>query len=117
MKPDRDQLHLAHILEAGDAILDYTGGGHDAFVGSRMVRDAVVRNLEVIGEAAKRLSEAVRAANPEVPWRRIAGLRDIIIHQYDSVDYEELWRVVEDELPPFLEAVRRILRQRERGRP
>ncbi|HLF92686.1 MAG TPA: HepT-like ribonuclease domain-containing protein [Planctomycetota bacterium] len=78
---DRDPLHLTHILQAGEAILEYTTSGHDEFTGSRMVRDAVVRNLEVIGEAAKRISAGLRDQNPQVPWRKITGLRDIVVHQ------------------------------------
>lgn len=74
-----------------------------------MMRDAVVRNLEIIGEAAKRLSPGIRARTPEIPWRRIAGLRDIIIHQYDSVDYHEVWNVVEGDLPPFLSQVQSLM--------
>ncbi len=74
-----------------------------------MMRDAVVRNLEIIGEATKRLSQELRAESPQIPWRRIAGLRDIVIHQYDFVDYNEVWNVVEDDLPAFREALQAIL--------
>lgn len=109
MKVDRDLLHLYHIMDAGDAIVDFTQAGKEAFMDDRMVRDAVVRNLEIIGEAAKRLSEELRAQENDVPWRSISGLRDVVIHQYDHVDYDEVWNVVEDDLPDLLDEVRRIV--------
>ena len=62
-------------------------------------QDAIIRQLEVIGEATKQLSAELKAANPEVPWRRIAGLRDVLIHQYFGVDLEVVWGVVERDLP------------------
>lgn len=109
MKGDRDLLHLQHMLDAGEAIIEYTVDGHDAFMEDRRTRDAVVRNLEIIGEAAKRLSQALRDREQQIPWRKIAGLRDIVAHQYDYVDYQEVWNVVEDDLPGFLEEIRRML--------
>lgn len=114
MKKDRDILHLVHIKEAVGRIQAYVVEGHDAFCGNRMTQDAVVRNLEIIGEAAKRLTEGLREATPHIPWRRIAGLRDIIIHQYDHVDCHEVWRVVKDDLPQLATDIDTILQQREK---
>jgi uncharacterized protein with HEPN domain len=91
----RDDLYLVHIVERLKRIEDYTEGGRDAFMRSRVVQDAVIRNLEVVGEAAKRVSEEVRVAHPGVPWRRLAGLRDVLIHQYMGVDLEQVWGAVE----------------------
>ncbi len=64
-----------------------------------MVHDAVIRNLEIIGEAAKRLDEVYRAAHPEIPWSALAGLRDVLIHQYEGIDLEREWAIVENDLP------------------
>jgi uncharacterized protein with HEPN domain len=108
---DRDTLTLRQIIDAGEAILEFTTGGRDEFMGDRRTRDAVVRNLEIIGEAVKRLSPAVRDAHPDVRWRDIAGLRDFAIHRYDWVDFNEIWRIVDNDLRPLLESVRRIAKE------
>lgn len=110
-------LHLTHIIEAGEAIVEYTAGGREEFRQDRKTRDAVVRNLEIIGEAAKRLSDTLRSENTQVPWRDIAGLRDIVIHQYDYVDYNEVWRIIEQDLQGLLEEVRGILAKRQKNAP
>ncbi len=68
-----DRLYLIHVLECIDWIESYTRDGYTAFSESRQIQDAVIRNFEVMGEATKRLSQAVRDAHPEVPWRRVAG--------------------------------------------
>jgi hypothetical protein len=81
---------------------------------SRMVQDATIRNLEVIGEAVKGLSEQTRSRAPGVPWRRIAGMRDQLIHHYFGVDLEVVWRVVEAELGPLRQAVDRLLDEQRR---
>ena len=109
MKDDR--VYLAHIADAIGQILSYTIGGRDEFMKNRMIQDAVVRNLEVTGEATKRLSDATKAQCPEVPWRRVAGLRDSLIHDYMGVNLEEVWRVIESRLPDLRDAVERLLNE------
>ena len=107
MKDDR--LYLIHILESLGKIEDYTRGGRDAFMGSPMAQDAVIRNFEVIGEAVKRIPDSLKQEHLDIPWRRISGLRDVLIHQYMSVDLEAVWAIVEEELPEFRETVAGIL--------
>lgn len=107
MKDDR--LYLIHILESLGKIEDYTRGGRDAFMGSPLVQDAVIRNFEVIGEAVKQIPDSLKLEHPEIPWRRIAGLRDVLIHQYMSVDLDAVWAIVDGELPEFRQAVAGIL--------
>ena len=73
-----------------------------------MFQDAVIRNFEVIGEATKRLSQALRDENPEIPWRRMTGFRDVLIHDYLNLNLHLIWKMIEDDLPslkPQIEAV------------
>ena len=74
-----------------------------------MAQDAVIRNFEVIGEAVKRIPESMKEERPDIPWRRIAGLRDVLIHQYLRVDLEAVWAIVRDDLHEFKQAVAEIL--------
>ncbi|MEX2217862.1 MAG: DUF86 domain-containing protein [Phycisphaerales bacterium] len=104
-----DAVYLGHILEAIARVRRYTQGGRASFTADSLVQDGVVRNLEVIGEATKRLSEATRAGRPEIPWRQIAGMRDVLIHNYMGVDLNEVWNVVERDLGPLEEAARELL--------
>lgn len=107
MRRDDDRVLLYDIERAAGRILDYTTGGRDEFLSGPMVQDAVIRNLEIIGEASGKLSEEAKAKLHGVPWPRVIGLRNVLIHGYRDVDMEIVWRVVEEELEPLLEAVRR----------
>lgn len=92
----RDEtLWLTDIRDAIDRILRYTAEGRDAFLADPKTQDAVVRNIEIIGEAAKNISETTRLAHPQVPWRQIAGMRDHVVHAYFRVDLALVWNVVE----------------------
>jgi uncharacterized protein with HEPN domain len=93
-------LYLDDILESCARIERYTAGmTPDTFRADDRTVDAVLRNLAVIGEAAKRLPDDVRRAHPEVPWRRIAGLRDMLVHAYFGVDLDIVWDVVANRIP------------------
>ncbi|MGQ9592252.1 MAG: HepT-like ribonuclease domain-containing protein [Planctomycetota bacterium] len=103
------RVYLAHILECLEKIERFTAGGGEAFLADELVQDAVLRNFEVIGEAAKRLDDAYRAAHPEIPWRALAGLRDVLIHHYEGVDLERVWAIVEKDLPGLKRAIAALL--------
>jgi uncharacterized protein with HEPN domain len=97
MKDDR--VFLAHIRDAITRIESYTHGGRQAFFSDTKTQDAVIRNLEVIGEAVKNLSADLRDKHPDVPWARIAGMRDVLIHGYFGVRLETVWNAVENRIP------------------
>lgn len=97
MKDDR--IYLRHILEAIHDIEQYSSAGHHAFMVDKMRQDAIIRKLEVIGEAVKNLSERAKQERPELPWRQIAGMRDRLTHDYFGVDLALFWAVVEKDLP------------------
>jgi uncharacterized protein with HEPN domain len=109
MKDDR--LYLEHIRQAAEKIATFCAAGQDEFLRNPMLHDAVVRNFEIIGEAAKRLSEEAKRKTPDVPWRQVAGFRDILIHQYMGVDLEEVWNVVQTHLPALRRAVEELLKE------
>lgn len=108
MKDDR--VFLLHILEAKARIDSYVEGGKADFMARSIVQDAVIRNLEIIGEASKRVSEELRAKHQEVPWARMAGMRDVLAHGYMAVDLEIVWDVVENRLSGVAEALDEIVK-------
>jgi len=103
------RVYLAHIMECIQKIERFTQGGKERFLEDELVQDAVLRNFEVIGEAAKRLDEVYRASHPEIPWRAIAGLRDVLIHQYEGVELERVWAIVEKDLPGLKQSIAGLL--------
>ncbi len=103
MKDDR--LYLIHIRECIRKIESYTSGGRESFMTSPIQQDAVIRNPEIIGEAVKNISGHTLASYPEIPWRRVSGLRDLLIHRYMGVDPEEVWSIVVQDIPALKEVV------------
>ena len=104
-----DTLYLRHILEAVDRILAYTSAGRDAFRQDLKTQDAVIRNLQIVGEASKKVSPTTRAAHPEVPWKDMSGMRDRVVHDYFGVSLDIVWDVVEKHLPPLREKIVKLL--------
>lgn len=106
---ERDQLYLAHVAAAIDAARSFTLEGREAFMADLKTQSAVIRQIEIIGEAVKRLSDEAKALEPGVPWRLIAGTRDRLIHGYFQVDLAAVWSMVERDLGPLQAAVARLL--------
>ena len=100
MKRKNHKLHLEDILEAVEKIQRYTEGlTYDIFLKNDMAVDAVIRNLEIIGEAAKNLAQDIKDKYPDIPWKRMIGLRNIAVHEYFGVDLSIIWEVVTKNLP------------------
>jgi len=105
-----DLLYLEDVQEAIETILGYVHRiEEDEFKQNQMLQDAVVRQLEIIGEATKHLSENIREDNPQVPWKAIAGTRDRLIHGYFAVDLDEIWLTIQRDLPELKQEVNRLL--------
>jgi len=95
------RVYLLHIRDAVSPVLDYTALGSEHFFSDPKTQDAVVRNIEIIGEAVKRLSEGWKAQHSGVPWKTIAGMRDKLIHEYFGVNLQLLWKALTDDQPPL----------------
>ncbi len=104
-----DLVYLRHILDAILKIEEYVRVGRDEFLRTSHWQDAVIRQLEIIGEASKSLSSEVREQSPDVPWRRIAGLRDVLVHNYMGVDLPAVWEITQRNVPALKESVRQLL--------
>lgn len=97
------KLYIDDIAEALRNVIEFTAGLSQAeFSSDKRTRDATIRNLEIVGEAAKKVPEAIRLLAGDIPWRRLAGLRDILIHDYFGIDAVILWDIVSNEVPVLL---------------
>jgi uncharacterized protein with HEPN domain len=107
MKDER--LYLSNIKECIERIEEYTKGGKEEFMQNKMIQDAVIRNFEIIGEATKRLSPELRSQYSDVPWQQMAGLRDVLIHDYLKVNLNLVWKIIEQNLSNLKRQVTAIL--------
>jgi uncharacterized protein with HEPN domain len=106
----RDRQSLEDMLRAARKILDYARDTtRETLPVVPMRLDAVLYEIVVLGEAARRLSQEIRAAHPNVPWRDIIGLRSIVSHGYDQIDDDELWQVIQRDLPELIARLQTIL--------
>jgi uncharacterized protein with HEPN domain len=102
----RDDAHLLDILSAARLAIQFKGAADKAeFLEDAKTQSAVLHQLLIIGEAVKRISPEFRAAHPEAPWKLIAGTRDKLIHFYEGVDLEEVWKMVTSDLPDLIHLI------------
>lgn len=103
-------LYLNHILDCINKIQTYSAGIDKVeFLNKPIIQDAVIRNMEIIGEATKQLNQEFRSKHPKIEWKKIAGMRDKLIHDYIGVDIGSVWAVIEETLPEFREQVLEII--------
>jgi uncharacterized protein with HEPN domain len=106
----RDSGYLLDMLEAAKLALSYVAGkSHEEFQADVQCQDAVIRRLEIIGEAARRLTDETRASLPSLRWSDMIGMRNVVIHQYDAVDLDIVWDTVQNHLPPLIATLEKVV--------
>ncbi|HPS91608.1 MAG TPA: DUF86 domain-containing protein [Methanothrix sp.] len=109
MKKD-DSVYLHHIMDAFAQIEIYTEGvSHEEFINNRLIQDGVIRQLEVMGEASRNLSEDTRNEYPHIPWRQMIGLRNRMIHAYFSVNLQIIWEIIQGDIPKLKKDITYVL--------
>ena len=107
MKDDR--FYLIHVTECIARVKEYVTPGQEAFMASNLIQDAVLRNLQTLGESARRLSDETKAQSPEVDWRGIIGFRNVMVHNYLGITLDRVWQVIEKDLPTLEHQIQLIV--------
>ena len=108
---NNDKLYLIHIIENIRDIQDFVTPGHDEFMQSKLMQNAVIRCFEIIGEASRNLSEELRTGYPNVTWVQISKFRNFLVHVYWAIDYEKVWEIIRDDLPVLKTQIEAILQE------
>lgn len=103
------RAYVEHALECLRRIAEDSAHGRESVFASRTLQDAIIRNLQVLCESSQRLDDAHKLQHREIDWRSIAGMRNVLVHDYFEVDFQAVWQIVERDLPPLEKAMRAIL--------
>lgn len=104
-----DSIYIEHILNSINSIQEYISGlSLEIFLEDRKTQDAVVRQFEIIGEASKRISSDFQDNHPNIPWSEMAGMRDVLIHDYIDVNFEIVWKTAKENIPVVKEAILKL---------
>jgi len=110
MSKHDDQVSLKDMLGHAQEAVELLGdASREALGHNRVLQLALTRLVEIVGEAANRVSEATREKHPEIPWRQVVGMRNRLVHGYDVIDFDLLWDTVTSDLPPLIEALQEIV--------
>ncbi len=112
MKNRDPKVYLEDIFNSIKQIEEYAKGGKKVFMREHMKQDAIIRQLAVIGEATKKLPASLTKKYPKTPWKSIAGMRDILVHDYANIDPEIVWNAVKKELPKLRKIIEKLLKNR-----
>jgi len=114
---ERDRVYVAHMLDCIERIFDYCENDERKFRSSRLIQDAVIRNLQTMAESAQRLSDSSKALAPELPWRAISGFRNVVVHDYLGLDLQAVWLVVASNLSSLKIGLEKIQTKINRSNP
>jgi uncharacterized protein with HEPN domain len=103
------RAYVEHVIECTRRIAEDSVAGRDAVFASRTLQDAIVRNLQKLRESTQRIGEPHKQRHPEINWSSIAGMRDVLVHDYFELDFETVWLIVTRDLAPLEKAMRAIL--------
>ena len=106
--PLTEKVYVRHMLECIKRVEEFCAADEARFGASRLIQDAVVRNLQTLTESSQRLSDELKATEPGIPWRGLAGFRNVLVHDYLGVDLDVVWQIVADELPRLRAALERM---------
>ena len=111
MPPDtRDPAYLWDMLDASTAVKEFAAGAtFQDYARNKMMRSAVERQLEILGEAARRVSQEFKAEHPEIVWRQIVGLRNVLAHEYGDIRQERVWQIVSRDLPALIQQLKPLV--------
>lgn len=108
-----DIAYVRHIRECIRRIEENVSEGRDRFIESHSLQDAVLRNLQTMSESTQHLSDALKAAHPEIEWARIAAFRNVLVHNYLGIDIDRVWEITQRDVPELKRAILTMLQERE----